>query len=305
MADISIQVTHPRTSDRFLADVDPACTVGLILEQLQLPQNGSTQPWMDPAVPGRPYVLIMQRTNAQLPTSATMAEIGARDGEAFVVQQNSQAAEPELTPTERGKRLTFDYTIVEAMNDDVMDARAYRSSNDLQEDRNPIIDVKDASKAVIYRVLFSIPTLVGEGAFVPETEFLVDLRSRRYPYEEPVCWVISALPFSPHFTGTRPACIGEWWEEGKGQYTLGHLLIHLAKMLNWDEVYRENYDGYNKAALDYHRRVYKGRPLTPGQRYPHLPTSVIHGQDLPPPKRPAFRPKPMPSAGRQSLFRPT
>jgi hypothetical protein len=90
----------------------------------------------------------------------------------------------------------------------------------------------------------------------------------------PQTWLISEpIPWSPHFSQGRPICMGkEFWPARMGHVTLGHLVIHVAMMLNWDEKGRgPGYDGFNRPALDYHAEHYQGRSLDPDLCYPRLP----------------------------------
>lgn len=58
---------------------------------------------------------------------------------------------------------------------------------------------------------------------------------------------------------------------------LGQLFNHVARMLNWDEELPAGYAGWNGAAIKYHRRHYRGKPLNPQLRYPVPPVSITHG----------------------------
>ncbi|MEV6633553.1 hypothetical protein AB0M54_22670 [Actinoplanes sp. NPDC051470] len=54
--------------------------------------------------------------------------------------------------------------------------------------------------------------------------------------------------------------------------TLGHLVMHITRMLNWDEKGRGGgYVGWNGEAIKYHRKHYGDRPLDPSIVYPRLP----------------------------------
>jgi len=68
-------------------------------------------------------------------------------------------------------------------------------------------------------------------------------------------------------------CIGdELWKNQRGYVTLGHLVMHIARMLNWDEKGRgRGYVGWNAKAIEYHRKHYGDRPLDSAIVYPRLP----------------------------------
>jgi hypothetical protein len=80
------------------------------------------------------------------------------------------------------------------------------------------------------------------------------------------------VPWSPHFRKNLPVCAGEIWTESRGTMILGHLLIHVAKLLNFDELLRTaDYNGYNPEAAYYWRTKLNMQPINPGLLYPVLP----------------------------------
>jgi hypothetical protein len=81
------------------------------------------------------------------------------------------------------------------------------------------------------------------------------------------------MPWTPHFSRNRPICTDEEiWLAAKGRLLLGHWLVHVAKLLNFDEIPRtENYGGYNPDAAAYWRAKLNRQPLTPDFPYPVLP----------------------------------
>jgi len=165
------------------------------------------------------------------------------------------------------------------MRSTIFDFQAYRTTADLQQDRNRITRAEDASAASKYKMTLRVPTLVGPGTWSDETIFGVDLEVADYPLTEPATWLISSpIPWSPHFATGRPICIGwEFWVERKGHVTLGDLVEHVARMLNWDEKGRgSGYRGWNAEAIAYHAKHYKGRALNPQFSYP-TPPAWIYG----------------------------
>jgi hypothetical protein len=183
-----------------------------------------------------------------------------------------------LTPAQLQSRRRLDYRIVRVMAGEVLRPEAYRTAEDLEHRTNPITSERDGHLATKYLVTFRVPTLIGPGRFAEETAIGFDLAVRDYPYAEPHTWIVSKhVPYSPHFRAGYPVCIGEVWCEEEGRWLLGHLLRHIARLLNWDEVARGGgYVGWNRDAVAYHRRVYNDRPLDPGLRYPVLPLAVTH-----------------------------
>src|SRR5262249_50449667 len=84
-------------------------------------------------------------------------------------------------------------------------------------------------------------------------------------------------------------CLGELWTQARGAMTLGHLIVHICKLLNFDEPDREpSYGGWNPAAVNYWRTVLKRQPITKGLVYPTLPAEVTHAIDIP--QRLMFKP---------------
>jgi hypothetical protein len=182
-----------------------------------------------------------------------------------------------VRPRELAERRQFDFRVVDDMRGHVFDFQAYRSTADLQHDRNRITRAEDAGAASKYKMTLRVPTLVGPGQFSDETIFGVDLDVADYPMTEPATWLISQpIPWSPHFAEGRPICIGEeFWLARRGHVTLGDLVEHVARMLNWDEKGRGlGYRGWNGAAIDYHRKHYGGRALDPSLVYPALPAWI-------------------------------
>ncbi|MBI1828234.1 MAG: hypothetical protein HYR87_01970 [Thaumarchaeota archaeon] len=185
-----------------------------------------------------------------------------------------------LSVEDRRKRLLFDYRIVARMNGQVMQMSAYRNTEDLKAGNNPISSESDGHLATHYLVTYYIKTLVGPDKYCEHVQVHFDLLCNgNYPFSEPGCWVVSALlPWSPHFKLGHPICIGEIWEDSKGKMLLGQLLIHIARLLNFDEISRDGgYVGWNSEAIEYWRTLLKEKPINPTLLYPILPTDITHG----------------------------
>jgi hypothetical protein len=178
------------------------------------------------------------------------------------------------TPAELAQRRVFDYRVLRDMQCAALHTEAYATTTDLARRQNPIVSEDAASRATKYRFLFRVPTLIGPGQFSSETEIGVDTEVVDYPLKPPNTWIISNhVPWSPHFKKGAPVCLGEeLWEARQGHITLGHLAIHIARLLNWDEKGRgPGYVGWNGEAIAYHKQYYQGRPLNPNFVYPALP----------------------------------
>jgi len=189
-----------------------------------------------------------------------------------------------MRPKELAQRRQFDFRVVSDMQSPIFRFQAYRTTADLEFDRNRITSVEEATAASKYKMTLRVPTLTGPGEMSEETVFGVDLDVSDYPLTEPAMWVISRpIPWSPHFADGRPICIGaEFWLAREGHVTLGHLVEHVARMLNWDEKGRgPGYRGWNGEAIDYHKKHYRGRALNPQLVYPALP-AWLYGTEAEP-----------------------
>ncbi|MBB5955822.1 hypothetical protein FHS29_002403 [Saccharothrix tamanrassetensis] len=160
------------------------------------------------------------------------------------------------------------------------DFEAYRTSWELEKRINPIRHDEDAAQAKKYRFLLRVPTLVSATEWAAETEIGIDVDVVDYPRRQPNTFILSThTPWSPHFKPGAPVCIGaESWEARNGHVVLGDLVVHLQRLLNWDEKGRgSGYQGWNGAAIDHHRRVLGGRPLNASVVYAQLP-GWLHGE---------------------------
>jgi hypothetical protein len=188
-----------------------------------------------------------------------------------------------LTPQELRSRLSLDFRVCQHMfrTSNILAGEAYQHTSDLERGRNAIITPDRGHLARKYVVDFHVRTLIGRGRYADVTTIGFDLDVRNYPYEAPATWIISSpVPYSPHFKNRAPVCIGEIWERANGYMLLGQLLVHIAKLLNWDERMRSNYTGWNPDAIEHHRLVHRGRPITEGLQYPMLPPD-LHNPNTP------------------------
>ena len=87
---IEVLFTHPRDSRTFSADLSPACTCQQALNGLLA---GNEQgPFLEPAPPGRPYVLAVVRSGKQIPPNLSFGEAGVINGDTIEVLQSGQGA---------------------------------------------------------------------------------------------------------------------------------------------------------------------------------------------------------------------
>ena len=177
-------------------------------------------------------------------------------------------------------RLLLDYKIVSGMKSPLMNVATYRNVYDLRKRRNPIISLDEGHLATHYLVDYNIKTLVSRDVYSDRTTVYVDvLANTNYPFEEPVCWVIeSKMPWSPHVRKTDGwICLGPLWQQAQGAMLLGQLLVHIAKLLNFDEAPRgPDYVGFSGEAIQYWKNVLGYKPITRNLPYPQLPLHLLY-----------------------------
>jgi hypothetical protein len=175
--------------------------------------------------------------------------------------------------TDLRERRNLDFQILRDMRSDVFDFEAYTTITDLQQRRRQVTgpSAYDVSK---YRFIFRMRTLTGPNSFSSTTEVGVDSDVPDYPRQSARTWIISEkIPWSPHFMAGAPVYIDpSLWSQTVPHNTLGHLAIHICRLLNWDQ--QGLTDGYaqpNMAAIKHHQEVYKDRPINADLTYPMLP----------------------------------
>jgi hypothetical protein len=194
---------------------------------------------------------------------------------------------PRLTKNEQADRLSLiDYRLAKDLRCPVMQISAHATKADASRGVNPITREADARNAWYYRVNYHIETLIGQDRYSdPErdpVQLLIDLNfNGNYPFSRPESFVIGhTIPWSPHFAPGIQVCFehpGRVWRSD-GRTTLGHLVIHLAKLINFDEtIANPYYQGYNGEAVRFWRSALHSRPITPGLIYPELPAWYFSG----------------------------
>jgi hypothetical protein len=185
-----------------------------------------------------------------------------------------------LTADELRKRYAFDFRVIRELDGPVLTVRAFRSTADLESDRYAITSIENGHQATRYRIDYHVRTLIARGRWQETTSIGFDLSVDDYPTHEPANWIMSDnAPFSPHFRRGSPVCTGELWSAARGHVLFAHLVLHVARLLNWDEVARGGgYSGWNEDAIRYHRDHFAGRPLNSSLRLPTLPVHVTHGE---------------------------
>ena len=186
-----------------------------------------------------------------------------------------------MLPQELIERRAFEFDVVTDMPSDCFEFEAYRNTQDLLRRQRRVTDQSRGGDVSTYVFILRVPTLSGPGSFASETVISVDTNVTDYPDHEPRTSVLSdPIPWSPHFLKGAPVCIGpEYWRPRSGHVTLGHLAIHLCRLLNWDEKGRgPGYSGWNRAAIEYHRQHYGNASLNADLVYPILP-AWVSGRD--------------------------
>jgi hypothetical protein len=203
-----------------------------------------------------------------------------------------------LSDEDLASRREYDWRIVSRMSGQAgCTFTAHRTAQDAEHGRQPVESQSDARRALHYRAEYRIRTLIGPGEYSSLTIARIDASDRNYPFAAPSAWIVetaeSHTPWSPHFRKGVPFCSGSVWRPD-GTTLLAHYLIHLARLLNWDEVLRNGYGGYNSDAVDWWRKHYS-RPLNPEQRYPPLPADLLYGEVVVQKTAGGFRPMPSPT----------
>lgn len=177
-----------------------------------------------------------------------------------------------LTADELRSRLSFDYQTVMLMSCPLMEVEAYRNLDDLETQHHKITSPEEGHLAVHYRVKYNLKTLVGPGRYSNSTTVRFDLfADNNYPESEPLsCVFKSELPWSPHFH-PELICTGDIWEEADGNMLLGELMVHVAKLLNFDEPPSQSIEyGYQPDAARYWVNELGRQPISK-LVYPQLP----------------------------------
>jgi hypothetical protein len=174
------------------------------------------------------------------------------------------------------------------MNSPLMEVNAFRNLDDLLARRNLIDSADKGYLATHYLVEYGIRTLIGPGRYSEGTIVRFDLfANNNYPLSEPACWVVdSPIPWSPHFLEGHEICIGPIWSRAEGKILLGELIIHVAKLLNFEEPPYEdpNYGGWQPDAVEYWETKLNRQPIS-RLVYPQIPRRVPQVNEPPPPSR--------------------
>jgi hypothetical protein len=152
----------------------------------------------------------------------------------------------------------------------------------LAKRKRRIHSISQGKTAAYYLVNYNVRSLVGPAKYHTGFDVVFDLVSQKSYPEERSGSSISAggivatcashpKPWSPHFLGSSgTVCRGSIWQ-GAQHTLLAHVIIHVARLLNWDEPMDHVYGGWNPKAVEWWRKNLNSRPITSGLQYPSLP----------------------------------
>ncbi len=209
-------------------------------------------------------------------------------------------------------RLALDYRTMRSLRGAALGrVEAFASPLDLASGREATEAQGLAGFATAYRIEFRFPMRRSAHEALHRARVVVSVTSRDYPYAEPfVAFERDAIPFCPHVRPvTGHVCLGEAWRVAEGNWLLANLVIHVMKLVNFDEPC--TLDSFSQEAFDYARRVLAGRPLNPDLDYPVMDERVTHSGGSPDALLPAsvfrrstgFAPRPLLVASAPPAFR--
>jgi hypothetical protein len=187
-------------------------------------------------------------------------------------------------------RLAFDFRVVMEMarQSQLIDVQAFANRSHLAKRERRIHSISQGKMAGYYLVHYKVRSLVGPDKYHTGFDVVFDLISEKsYPEERSgssisaggivATCVSDPKPWSPHFLGSSgTVCLGSIWQ-GAEHTLLAHVIIHVARLLNWDEPMDHVYGGWNPKAVEWWRKNLNSRPITSGLQYPSLPTELTHG----------------------------
>jgi hypothetical protein len=189
------------------------------------------------------------------------------------------------------QRLCLDYKLAMAMaNSGVIGSvKAYTDSACCVR----VKDVQQAYMARYYQVRYMMRSLIGPGRYHDQFTIGIDLNVPDYPQEMPPCRALTRpWPWLPRVSKeSGNICLGKRGQfDARQQFTLAHLILHLARLLNIDEPFPSD-RGYCPEATDYWQYELNLEPITKNQDYPPLPTQLLY-------------PELLATSGQEPMFRP-
>jgi len=220
-----------------------------------------------------------------------------------------------MTLHELRTRLALDATVIARLRSPLLGAiKGFVAPDHIARGKAASVAELAAGHAVYWSVEYRLPMLAGPGAPLRAATAVFDLLAGgNYPYSSPSASFTSRpAPWCGHVhpvSGT--ICLGAHWRRANGQITLAHLVLHVMRLVNFDEP--PTTDGFNAQALRYGVEVLHGGPLNPDLLYPTLPVDILHGVTddeavAPEARSNLFRPRataaPAQQASTAVLFRP-
>lgn len=265
----TITFAHPRSSDTFEAEMAIDTTGQQAIDELR------RAAWLPD--PGR-GVFALANGEASLDLARPISAQGVADGGRVQVVLTGVGAgrlAMRLNANERRSRRKLDGATLLALPTGIVTCRgavsgiAASHGDFLNEHR------VRAGDAAAWVATYRFPMLTSEQRPLSEARVLFDLADPGYPFARPSVSVISRpLPWCAHIHPVSGVvCIGEAWVEAEGQWLATQLVVHVARLLNFDEPNHSTIDGYDTSAFAYWAaRAY--RPLNPGLGYPALPEAI-------------------------------
>jgi len=186
-----------------------------------------------------------------------------------------------LPPHKLKGRLALDYRAVMRLSAPTLGrVRAFASGEDAARGRDMAPELGESGAAAAYLVEYRFPILIGPDKHTDSALAFFDLNAgNNFPFSAPRVQIVSRpVPWSQH---VHPAsglfCIGDGWGESRGQMLLCQLVIHVMRLLNFDEPDDGGFDGYHHEPILHWRSVLGSRPAQPGLLLPVLPADLMFG----------------------------
>jgi len=193
-----------------------------------------------------------------------------------------------LTPAELRSRLAYDYEVMQGLEGPSLGSwRGFASSVQAAAGVKASPAQGANGLVTVYEVDFAFPMLGAPGVPLAKAKVRFDLLAcGNYPSTPPsVQFTSQPLPFCLRVAPSSGiVCIGSGWAEAGGHMLLAQLVVHVMRLVNFDEPPGGD-GGYGNGASGYWRSVLGGRPLNPGLVYPTLAEETTHGVVLPPAPR--------------------
>ncbi len=260
---MKVTIEHPASKETIAATVEEHHTPDEVIQGL-LEEN-----FLSPPKNNATYTLIHNGT--RLLGQQSLVQQGVNDG-AFL---NAAMDAVGAAPTER--RLRLDFASSRAVTHGcVRSVTVYSDATRKQEVRSE----EQAAIARYYVVDYQVEALTQDRSLHKGflVSFDIDAVFDEYPHS-------GAFPRTTCISNPRPwhhrvypssglFCTGESPDPA---LLLGHHIIHVAKLLNFDEPWDKDHDrGYNPTAYEEYKRRWGGRPINPRLAVPVLDESALN-----------------------------